>query len=191
MTGRTHDLFAFTALSYIVATHPIKDITLATMLVALSANFIGGLAPDIDQPTADLWNRLPAGGIIARFITPFLGGHRFISHSLLGVILFGTVTHFGLSIAKNVVLVDMSIVWWSFMIGFISHLVIDMLTKEAVPWLFPIPFHFGFPPLQFLRIKTGGFVEKSCIFPGLLILNVYMYYTHYSIFLSFIRHLIK
>lgn len=191
MTGRTHDLFAFTALSYVVATQPVTNMTLATALVALSANFIGGLSPDIDQPTADLWHRLPAGNVIGRLITPFLGGHRFISHSLLGVIVFGAVTHYLLDLAKNVVLVDMNVVWWSFMIGFVSHLVIDMLTKEGVPWLFPIPLHFGIPPLKILRIKTGGFVEKTCIFPGLLLINVYIYHTHYSIFLNIVRHFIK
>lgn len=71
MTGRTHDLFAFTALSCILATQPIPKMSLATGLVALCACFIGGLAPDIDQPTADLWGRLPAGNVISRVFTPF------------------------------------------------------------------------------------------------------------------------
>ena len=52
MTGRTHDLAAFTALTYVVATQPLPEMKLSTVLVALSANFIGGLGPDIDQPTA-------------------------------------------------------------------------------------------------------------------------------------------
>lgn len=189
MTGRTHDLFAFTALAFVIANNPPQHVTLATALVALSANFIGGLAPDIDQPTADLWRRIPAGGIIGRLFTPFLGGHRFISHSILGVFVFGLITHTILNISKSVVLVDMNLVWNAFMIGFISHLVIDMLTKEGVPWLFPIPFHFGFPPFRFIRLKTGEFVEKTCIFPGLLVWNVYFFYTHYTTFLHVIKNI--
>lgn len=74
MTGRTHDLAAFSALSYIVATTPPERISLATTVVALSANFIGGLTPDIDQPTADLWHRLPLGSIFGKLLSPLLGG---------------------------------------------------------------------------------------------------------------------
>ena len=90
MTGRTHDLAAFTAMSYVVATQPLpQDITLATAIVAISSNFIGGLAPDIDQSTATLWHRLRGGSIWGRIFAPLLGGHRFISHSIIGIFLFG------------------------------------------------------------------------------------------------------
>lgn len=191
MTGRTHDLAAFTALSYIIATQPLNKISLATAIIAFSVNMIGGLAPDIDQPTSALWRRIRAGSIIGRIITPFLGGHRLLSHSILGVILFGFVSKEVLKLSSGILLVDMDIVWWSFMIGFVSHLLIDMFTKEGVPWLFPIPLHFGIPPLKFLRIKTGGLTEKTFIFPGLLLINAYLYYTHYSVFLSFLRHIGK
>ena len=189
MTGRTHDLAGFTALSIIASSGDIPKMTLATALFGLSACFIGALAPDIDQPTADLWGRIPAGSVIGRIFSPFLGGHRFISHSIIGIILFGVLLKMLLAMASTIILVDMNIVWWCFMIGFISHLLIDMLTKEGVPWLFPIPFVFCFPPLQFLRIKTTGLVEKSVIFPGLLFLNVYVYVTHYHVFLSFLKNL--
>ncbi len=50
MTGRTHDLAAFTTLSYFVATVPMHPISLGTAIVAFSANLVGGLTPDIDQP---------------------------------------------------------------------------------------------------------------------------------------------
>ncbi len=191
MTGRTHDLAAFTALSYIIATQPMPKISLATALVALSANFIGGLAPDIDQPTADLWNRIPAGSIIGRILCPILGGHRFISHSLLGIAFFGVILHYALQLAHTVLLVDMNIVWWAFMIGFVSHLLMDTITREGVPWLFPIPIHIGIPPFKFMRIKTGGMIEKSIIFPGLILANGYIYYHNYGHVLTFLRHFAK
>ncbi len=191
MTGRTHDLAAFTALSYIVATQSMPKISLATALVALSANFIGGLAPDIDQPTADLWNRIPAGSIIGRILCPILGGHRFISHSLLGIAFFGVILHYALHLAHTVLLVDMNIVWWAFMIGFVSHLLMDTITREGVPWLFPIPIHIGIPPFKFMRMKTGGMIEKSIIFPGLILANSYIYYHNYGHVLTFLRHLLK
>lgn len=191
MTGRTHDLAGFTALSYIVAIQPLQEVSLATGLVALSANFIGALAPDIDQTTAELWGRIRGGSIISRLISPLLGGHRFISHSILGIFLFGFVTQKILDMGKNVILVDMNIVWWAFMIGFISHLIMDTLTRDGVPWLFPIPIKFGLPPFKALRIKTGGMIEKSIIFPGLIMVNFYIFYTNYPKFLDLFRHYIK
>lgn len=189
MTGRTHDLAAFTALTYVLITTPLEKMTLATALVAFSANMIGGLAPDIDQPTADLWRRLPAGSIVGRIFSPFLGGHRTISHSIIGIFLFGFLSHELLRMMSSVLLVDMYVVWWAFMIGFISHLIMDTFTHEGVPWLFPIPFHFGFPPLKILRVKTGGLVEKSVVFPLLLFLIGAMVYTHYHLLLQFLRGL--
>ncbi len=191
MTGRTHDLTAFTALTYVLVTHPLHEMTLATALVAFSANMVGGLAPDIDQPTAALWRRIRAGSIIGKIIQPLLGGHRYISHSIIGIFLFGFVTRTLLTMMQSVLIVDMDVVWWAFMIGFLSHLAIDTFTKEGVPWLFPIPFRFGIPPLKFLRMKTGGIVEKSFVFPVLLLINIYLVYLHYGKVLDFVKHHIK
>jgi hypothetical protein len=42
MTGRTHDLAAFTALTFVVATTVIPKISLATAMIAFGANMIGG-----------------------------------------------------------------------------------------------------------------------------------------------------
>src|SRR5689334_2728402 len=119
MTGRTHDLAAFSALSFIVATNTPERISLATAVVTLSANFIGGLTPHIDQPTADLWHRLPLEGVLGKLISPLLGGHRFISHSILGIFLFGFLTRSFLNAISGVLLVNMDIVWFGFMVGYV------------------------------------------------------------------------
>lgn len=191
MTGRTHDLAAFTALSFVLLTHPLPNMTLGTALVAFGANMVGALAPDIDQPTGALWHRVRGGSVISRIISPFFGGHRFISHSIIGIFLFGFIAKFILQITNSFLIVDQEIVWWSFMIGFISHLVMDTITREGVPWLFPIPWHIGIPPIKALRMKTGGLWEKSLVFPGLLGLNAYLFYNYRSIFLDFLHHYIK
>ncbi len=191
MTGRTHDLAAFTVLGYTVATQPIPPMTLATGLVALSANFLGALAPDIDQSTASFWDKFRGGNVLSRLLSPLLGGHRFISHSILGIVLFGFLLDLFLSWLKTYLLVDMEIVWWAFMIGFVSHLIMDTFTKDGVPWLFPIPIRFGFPPLKALRMKTGGFLEKTFVFPGLILLNFYIFYLYYGKFLEFFKSFIR
>lgn len=189
MTGRTHDLAAFTALAYVVATQPIPQMTLASAFAAFSANMIGGLAPDIDQPTAALWQRIRAGSLLGRIIKPMLGGHRYISHSIIGIFIFGFVVSLILKHLRSVILVDMDIVWWGFMIGFLSHLFMDLFTREGIPLLFPIPLRFGIPPFKFLRIKTSGVVEKSFVFPMLLLADVYLVYLHYAKFFDFFKNL--
>lgn len=191
MTGRTHDLAAFTALNYIIITTAVPEMTLATALFAFGANMMGGLAPDIDQPTADLWRKLRGGRLVARLFTPFLGGHRTISHSIIGIFLFAFISREMLRLAGGVILVDMDIAWASFMIGYLSHMVMDSFTKDGVPWLFPIPIRFGFPPFSFLRLKTAGLVEKSFVFPGLLLTNAYLIYANYQTILSFLHDKIK
>lgn len=189
MTGRTHDLVALTAINLIFVTQPVPQMTLATAILALSAGFIGALAPDLDQPTANLWRRLPLGSFFGALISPIMGRHRFISHSILGIFIFGLIASFILTWAKNFVLVDMELVWSAFMVGFLSHLIADSLTYGGVPWLFPIPVNFGFPPFQALRMKTGGFIEKYIVFIGLLILNGYLFTANYSLYMEAIKKL--
>ncbi len=192
MTGRTHDLAAFTALSFVIVTHPLPQITLATGLVALVSNLIGGIAPDIDQPTAPFWRNLPIGGVVGRVFTPLIGGHRFISHSLIGVVVFGVGWHFLLQILKpSFPNLNMTIIWWAFMIGFVSHLLMDTITREGVPWLLPIPVKIGIPPTKAFRVQTGGIVEKFIIFPGLIALAGYIFYTNYSKVLDLLHHYLK
>src|SRR5262245_11299647 len=94
MTGRTHDLAAITLLGVVVVTAPIHTTTLSTALLAALANQIGGITPDIDQPTAPFWRNLPIGGPIGKVIDKMLGGHRFLTHSLLGAGLICVLVHY-------------------------------------------------------------------------------------------------
>lgn len=188
MTGRTHDLAAITALGAVVLLRPLPSVTLATVLVAVLANQIGGIAPDIDQPTAPLWRNLPIGGLAGKTIDKLLGGHRFISHSLIGLALFGGLAYGGLKLLHPAMLhVNINLVWIAFMIGMVSHLIMDTLTKEGVPWLLPIPAKFGLPPIKSLRITTGKFVEKLIVFPGMLLLDVWFCASHYQTLLALIH----
>ena len=188
MVARTHDLAALTALGAIVFLEPIRTFTLATILVALLANQLGGIAPDIDQPTAPLWRNLPVGETLGRVIDKMLGGHRFITHSLLGLALFGFLSHLLLEHLQPIMPhVNTGFVWWAFMIGMLSHLIMDTLTKEGVPWLLPVPVKFGVPPMKSLRISTGKAVELWGVFPALLVLDVWFCTSHYTLLLNLIQ----
>jgi len=189
MTGRTHDLAAITALGVVVFITPSRTFTLATALSAILANQIGGILPDIDQPTAPLWRNLPVGKLFGKVFDKLLGGHRFLTHSLLGVALFGFLAKLLLTVLHPIMPhVDVGLVWWAFIIGIFSHLVMDSFTKEGVPWLLPIPVKFGLPPMKSLRITTGKFAELLVIFPGLIALDIWFCASRYHYVLAFIHH---
>jgi inner membrane protein len=188
MTGRTHDAAALTALIGATILYPPQTLTLATALIALLANQIGGIAPDIDQPTAPFWRNLPAEGFFGKIFDKLLGGHRFLTHSLIGAAILAWLTKLLLQFLHPIMPhIDITIVWYAFVIGVASHLVMDTFTKEGVPWLLPIPFKFGFPPVKSLRITTGKFVEAVIIFPGLILLDIYLLAEHYHALHAFIR----
>src|SRR4051812_1212545 len=124
MTGRTHDTAALTALAISIVLYPLPaNITLATVLICFLANQIGGIAPDIDQPTAPLWRNLPIGAFFGRFTDRLLGGHRFLTHSLIGAGLLTWLTHWLLVFLQPIMPhTDIDLVWKAFLIGVASHL---------------------------------------------------------------------
>ena len=188
MTGRTHDLAAATALGIIALQYPPAHLSVGTMVVALIANQIGGIAPDIDQPTAPLWRNLPVGGVFGRIFARLLGGHRFLTHSLAGVALVGYATWWLVSFIHPIMpSVDIVIVWQAFMIGVVSHLVMDSFTEEGVPWLLPVPIKFGFPPIRAWRITTGAFGETVIVFPALVLFNLWYFQAHYRLILELLQ----
>lgn len=186
MTARTHDLAAVTALGAVIIIWPPATLTLSTALMAILANQLGGIAPDIDQPTAPLWRNLPVGRFFGRIVDTMLGGHRFLSHSLLGMALFGFLANLLLHFLHPLMPhVDAVLVWRAFMIGMASHLVMDSLTKEGVPWLLPIPIKFGVPPLKKLRITTGKAMETLVVFPLLLVIDIWLCAQNYNWLVNF------
>lgn len=187
MTARTHDLAALTALGIVVLAQPAQTVTLGTALVALLANQIGGIVPDIDQPTAPFWRNLPIGGFFGRLIDKMLGGHRFITHSLIGVGLLGFLSWLLLNFIHPIMPhINIVIVWWGFIIGMTTHLIMDTFTKEGVPWLLPIPVKFGIPPVRAWRITTGKAAEKI-IFLSLLAFDIWYVAANYQDILTLIH----
>jgi len=55
-----------------------------------------------------------------------------------------------------------------FVAGYVSHLILDSLTTEGVPWLFPVPVYLGFPPWPGLRVRTSSLAEQFIAMPALL-----------------------
>ncbi|MFZ1483868.1 MAG: metal-dependent hydrolase [Candidatus Saccharimonadales bacterium] len=181
MTARTHDVAALTALILYVIAVPPESLTVATGLTAILANQLGGIAPDIDQPTAPFWRNLPVGRYFGRIFGALVGGHRFFCHSLIGLAAFSVgsllVLQFIQPLLPNV---DISFVWVAFILGVLSHLFMDTLTKEGVPWLLPLPYKIGLPPVRQWRVTTGKKVEMLFVLPLLIAIATWLCASNYS-----------
>lgn len=129
--------------------------------VYLLVGMLGGIAPDLDKP-AGLWGRLLARGM--------LGGHRHLSHSLLGLLVAAALAWSALALAAPLLSFPAGLLWLAFVAGYLSHLAMDSLTHDGVPWLYPWEAYFGLPPPARWRVRTGGWVEQFVVMPGLLTL---------------------
>ena len=177
MLARTHSLFAFTSMVGVAYYLGTKDLSTSTIVACLFFNTIGALLPDIDQASNRLWDLLPAGESIGKALGVFMK-HRGISHSFLGIFITDKYSFWLITNLFNESFVDTKMVYWSLMIGFISHIIADSFTEEGVPLLYPLRMNFGLPPVKPMRIKTGGWFENLVVTPavamcGLILLVMY------------------
>src|SRR5690606_22296915 len=93
-----------------------------------------------------------------------------------------------LLLVSPIFLVDMTIVWSAFMIGVVTHLITDSVTKDGIPLLWPIKWRIGIPPLAALRMRSGKFIENCIVFPGLLIFTGYILFLHQNKVLDFFHN---
>ncbi|ARC54092.1 metal-dependent hydrolase [Candidatus Riesia pediculicola] len=100
---------------------------------------IGSMIPDIDHPCSKI------GRSMRCISVPIykLSGHRGITHSLIFWItiafLFSPISE------RSVISCDFT---KSFLLGYLSHIVGDLLTKSGVPLFWPFKKKFGFPVLK-------------------------------------------
>lgn len=173
MTSRTHGVFAFASLITVAAYYPSSSLNPSTLVVSLVGNIVGSILPDIDQATNRLWDLFPAGNSLGRVFRKLFLSHRTLSHSLLGIFLVHKLLWWLLPRILNPNYLNIDLIYYSVMIGFVSHLVLDLFTEEGLPLLFPIKWKFGIPPIRPWRIKTGKWFEKFVVFPGIIIYSIW------------------
>ncbi len=191
MTARTHDIFAFAGLVTIATYYPPQSLTVITLMSALIGNVVGALIPDLDQAGNKLWELLPAGNFIGKYGKKIFYKHRTISHSLLGGYILAKILEWLLPKLFNSQFVDTRVVFLSIMIGFVSHLIGDAITKEGIPLFFPFKFKIAFPPLEFLRITTGSWVEHLVIFPAIVGYLIWFTFNNQDKFVNLLKILKK
>lgn len=168
MTARTHDVIAFSSLVTVAALNPPALLNVPTACAAMVGNIVGSLLPDLDQASNRLWDLLPFGDQVGKVLRNLFLSHRTITHSLAGVVGCSYVMARFLPAVFQPNYIYWRVVFDAIMIGYISHLVADSMTKEGLPLFFPLKINVGFPPVEWLRVKTGGWVENGVILPGVI-----------------------
>jgi inner membrane protein len=148
MLYRTHLILTFVIVLIFV---PYLENKLFFILIALISCGI----PDIDSQSSKYGRK-----IIFRPLQFFIK-HRGFFHSLMFLL-----------IVYSALLMFVPKISFGFLIGFLSHVFGDMLTKEGVKLFWPINYRFyGF-------IKTGGFFENVLFFIlGILSIVLILFYS--------------
>ncbi len=187
MTDKTHQLIGLTiATEAFLVLQPDRPVTWSIAVAALAGSFIGSVAPDIDQPTAKLWDSIPLGGLFGKLTCYALGGHRNLSHSILGTVLFYWLMRWVISFLPPQWGIDHAVLLQSALIGFMAHLLADSVTVMGIPIFWPFGANMGFPPRPFegIRIITGKWFENLIVFPLVTVLLVAIIGLHLSHFCS-------
>ncbi|MDQ4106567.1 MAG: metal-dependent hydrolase [Actinomycetota bacterium] len=177
MNATTHAIFgvaALTGTALLVGTEP--------PIYVYPAAVVAAWLPDVDNPRSRLGNGLsrlksPILNLITRplswalRITSFLllrtVGHRTLTHSLLGAVLF--------TLPVWLLLGDYPNVFYALVAGYASHLVADALNTRGVPLLWPLGGSFRLLPGG---LKSGGLTELfvalvTLVFVGVSVPLVY------------------
>ena len=150
MMARTHVAFG-AALALAAAQHDLIELT----PLSFGACLVGTLLPDVDHPKSTFGKVIaPISTVVAAIV-----GHRGLTHSIwavaacLAAILKPLPAFGGQPDAESVILAALAL-------GYVSHIIGDLLTVGGVPLFWPFPVRFRLPVLAF---KTGGVVETGVL----------------------------
>lgn len=148
MMGHTHMLAG--AAGWLV-TDAVLRMPPAAAVLGTGAAALAALFPDIDAPRSEITRSmgcLTAG--LSWVVRRSCGGHRQITHSLLGTGLWSAAWLTAMLLAGWPLWLLFAIVQ-----GYASHIGMDMLTRSGCPLLWPkqATWHWLPPPL---RVTTGG-----------------------------------
>lgn len=135
----------------------------------LAASGLGALLPDIDTPKASLGRIFPLSAVIEHRY-----GHRQITHSWIFVVIM-------LALLSPFLMLKMWLIYTGFMIGVVSHIMIDMANPSGVPFFYPNSARFVFPEDKASRIEVGSKKE-------FVLLCVLVFFVAVSTPLSFIGY---
>jgi len=156
--------------------------------IFIASTIFGSLIPDIDYTKSTI-------GKIFRPISKYLNrrfGHRTITHSLLAM--FGSFLLFAIIEAT---FFDRTTTAKIYLLGFFSHLILDMMTVQGVPLFYPFLRNpCVLPGNPNARFKTGNLHSETMIFCFFLLSLVFLqplfengFWTQYNRFFGTPKHL--
>lgn len=141
MTAEGHLLFALASTILAKKMELSPELAQGDWWHVIAGGLLTSLLPDIDHPQSLLGQRLRWLSLpIARVF-----GHRGFTHSLLAI--FGAVGLFCLKLAPDGLFIPLDALH-GMIIGYLSHIVADMLTPAGVPLLWPCRWRFRLPILN-------------------------------------------
>ncbi|AKK19668.1 metal-dependent hydrolase [Candidatus Liberibacter africanus] len=163
MTFRGHCIFALA--SIILA----KKINLSTSFedaewgIVIAGALLSCLLPDIDHPKSFISQRFKT----FFFFPSFILNHRGFTHSILAVILYGWLIHYFFPLEK----ISYQGFQDSLIIGYVSHLVADILTPSGIPLLWPYQWRCRLPLLQSKSPTIEIFFCVLCLIYAIIIVS--------------------
>ncbi len=157
MLWRSHFLAGASAGAWLAAGARPETLALAAGVAGVAA-----LLPDIDSPRSYIGSKVPASVAVK-----LVAGHRGVFHSLLAAVAFGLAFFLYLHFKARAYM----FLAFPFVLGYISHLLLDALTPGGVPFLWPLKFRFSLPLLG-----TGSLFERWVLTPALLALFGFLLY---------------
>lgn len=130
--------------------------------------FLGSLAPDIDMKGSYISKRYPI--IYKKLGSKFK--HRGFTHSLLSVSFLTYLLELLTKYTNNNIV--FLCLCSGFLVGYISHLCLDLLTKEGIEIFYPISINFSLLPIK-TNSKTEKFICKTLNFIVIFLLGYRFY----------------
>lgn len=135
-----------------------------TTLIAAVTGGLAALLPDIDSPKSFLGSRVPVAPSVIRMTL----GHRGPLHSLVAAgAVYALVQWYLPQVLAGLIPGLNHWIFW----GYTSHLLLDMLTPEGVPLLWPVKGRLAVP-----LAPTGSILERFIVFPVVALLLLILLY---------------
>lgn len=164
MMGRTHLVIGGATWLGLAAWHvmPYSGITAIASGWFLAA--LAALGPDLDQKQS-MGSRLlgPVTQGISWVVRSVSGGHRKLTHSLLGTAFVGLLIGACVTMLHLIPWIALAV-----MIGWLSHIAADMLTVEGCPLFYPV----SKDKLGLHLVHTNHTAEHVLIMPLALLANL-------------------
>lgn len=163
MNYRTHKIGGICTgivVSALLFTNNPSPTTFVSSLLLIIGASLGSIAPDIDKSTTKIGKNIFLKPISLYIQKKY--GHRTITHSLIVSLIGLSLLVYSSYIFRGIAFYLYSNLVIGFSIGYMSHLLLDLLTVQGIPLFYP----FDKTKYRICRFKTSkheDFVSSLCL----------------------------